>query len=240
MAHNLLKSPAPTPPGVAMARRGWTAGRMVALVTGSLLLLISLGLFCGAGALIWADQEQVHAGYLTTGTASYSTSGYAVAGDPVGLHGGWGWLGRFADRVQIRVASAVLGRPLFAGIAAAGPAERYLAGVGYTTVTAFGGRDVTEHPGTATPAAPAAALHWAVRAQGTGNLTLTWTVSEGDWMVVMMNPDGSRGIAVRADVAVSSSALPGLAGALLAAGVMLGLAGAGLVLVPVRLASVTS
>ncbi len=71
-------------------------------------------------------------------------------------------------------------------IAAAGSAERYLAGVSHATVVAFGDQAVTEHPGTEVPAAPAA-LHWAAQAQGAGNLTLTWTVTEGDWVVVVMN-----------------------------------------------------
>ena len=237
MAGNLLKDAAPLPPGPAMARRGWTAGRIIALATGSVLLLISLLLVGGAGLLTWADQEQLQAGYLTTSTASYSTGGYALASDPIALHGGWGWLGRFADKVRIRVTSAVPGRPLFAGIATADAAERYLAGVSHTTVAAIGVGDVTEHPGTAVPAAPAAALHWTARAEGTGNLTLTWTVTDGNWMVVVMNPDGSKGVIVRADVGVSSALLPSLASELLAAGGLLGVAAAALILVPVRLAT---
>ncbi len=235
MAGNLLKDAAPLPPGPAMARRGWTPGRIIALATGSALLLISLVLVAGSGMLAWADQEQLHAGYLTTSTASYSTGGYALAGDPISPHGRWGWLGRFADKVRIRVTSAVPGRPLVAGIAAAGSAERYLAGVSHATVVAFGDQAVTEHPGIAVPAAPAA-LHWAARAQGIGHLTLTWTVTEGDWIVVVMNPDGSKSVTIRADMAVSSAVLPALAGELLAAGLMLGLAADALIIVPVRLA----
>jgi hypothetical protein len=52
--------------------------------------------------LTWADQEQ-QGGYLTTGTAMYSTDGYALVSNPVNLHGPWGWLGRFAGDVRIRV-----------------------------------------------------------------------------------------------------------------------------------------
>ena len=86
-----------------------------------------------AGILTWADQEQLQAGYLTTITVSYSTGGYALASDPVVLHGRWDWLGRFADKVRIRVTSAVPGTPLFAGIATADAAERYLSHVCHTT-----------------------------------------------------------------------------------------------------------
>src|SRR5260370_37991551 len=65
---------------------GWTPGRVVALVAGSLLALVSLAFIAGGGALTWADAEQLHSGYLTTGTSSYSTSGYALARNPIDLH----------------------------------------------------------------------------------------------------------------------------------------------------------
>lgn len=235
MAGNLLKEAAPGPP--ATAGSGWTTGRILALATGSVLLLVSLVLIGGGGILTWADQEQLHSGYLTTGTATYSTGGYAVASDPVDLRGAWGWLGRLVGQVRIRVTSADPSRPLFVGIAAAGDAGRYLSGVGYATVAAFGDRDTTDHLGTAAPAAPASALPWAARAEGTGNLTLTWTVTDGDWIVVVMNRDASPGVTVRADAGVSSPALPWLAGELLAAGVLLGMAAAALIIVPARLAA---
>jgi hypothetical protein len=221
----------------AQASSGWTAGRVIALATGSVLALISLALIAGGGTLAWADTEQLRSGYLTTSTATYSTSGYALASDPIELHGAWGLLSLFADRVRIRISSSDPSRPLFAGIAAAGDVERYLGGVSYTTVGARGDHDVTDHPGAGVPAAPAAALPWAARAQGTGSLTLTWEVQDGDWTVVVMNQDASPGLTVRAEAGLSALALPWLAGELLAAGVLLGLTAGALIIVPVRLAS---
>jgi len=70
---------------IAPATSGWTAGRIVALVAGSVLLLISLVLIGAGGALTWADHQQLRSGYLTTSTTTYSTSGYALATDPVDL-----------------------------------------------------------------------------------------------------------------------------------------------------------
>jgi hypothetical protein len=217
------------------AASGWTAGRIIALATGSVLLLISLALIAGGGTLAWADQEQLRSGYLTTSTSTYSTSGYALASDPVKLHGGWGWLSQFVDRVRIRISSPDPSRPLFAGVAATGDVARYLGGVSYTTVNAH---DVTDHPGTGVPAAPAsAALPWAMQAQGTGSLTLSWEIRNGDWTVVVMNQDAVPGLTVRAEAGLSAVALPWLAGELLAAGVLLGLTAGALIIVPVRLAS---
>ncbi|HLI42789.1 MAG TPA: hypothetical protein VKV35_14250 [Streptosporangiaceae bacterium] len=233
MASDLQHETRPGPS--TSAKGGWTPGRIAAVTAGSVLALACLALLGGAGLATWADAE--HGGYLTTGTASYSTTGYALAGDPMSLPGGWGWLGRIAGKARIQVTPAVPGKPVFAAIAPAGAAQRYLADVGHTTVTAFGDDDVAEHPGTAAPAPPAAALPWAASAEGSGSVTLTWTVTEGDWTVLVMNPDGSGGLAVRVAVAVSSPLLPALAAELLGAGLLAGLAAGALILVPVRLAA---
>ena len=226
----------PAPPGPSAARAGWTAGRVITLVAGSALILLALVLLGVTGVLTWADQEQ-QGGYLTTGTVEYSTSGYALAGDPVSLPGLWGWLGRFAGEVRIQVAATGPGRPVFVAIGPAGDVSRYLAGVSYTSVTAFGDHHVTQHLGTAVPSLPSAAPHWAAQARGAGTQTLRWTVRSGDWMMVVMNPDGAPGVTVRADVGVSSPVLPALASALLVAGLMAGLIGAALVVIPARLAA---
>lgn len=226
----------PEPSDVAAARTGWTAGRVIALVAGSVLAVVSLLLLGGAGALTWADQ-QPQGGYLTTGTDTYYTGNYALASNPVRWHGGWGWLGRFAGEVRIRVTSVSPAKPVFVAIGPAAEVSRYLAGVSYASVTALGDRDVMQHPGTAVPAPPAFAVGWAAQAHGKGTQTLRWAVRSGEWTAVVMNPDGSPGISIRADVGVSSPVLPALAGELLAAGTMTGLAAAALIVVPARLAA---
>jgi hypothetical protein len=212
------------------AGSGWTTGRIIVLAAGSVLLLISLALIAGGATLVWADTEQVHSGYVTTTTATYSTRGYALASDSITLHS----QGLFVDEVRIRITSSDPSRPLFAGIAATGDVERYLSGVSYTTVD---GHDVTDHPGTEVPAAPAAALPWASRAQGTGTLMLTWAVRDGDWTVVVMNTDAHPGLSVRAEAGLSALALSWLAGELLGVGLLTGVTAAALIVVPVRLAS---
>ena len=60
------------------------------MVLGSLLAMVSLGLLGGGSTLMWADQALRQDGYVTTGTATYSTTGYALASERVDL--GWGWL----------------------------------------------------------------------------------------------------------------------------------------------------
>ena len=223
-------------PGRAAERAGWTVGRVIALVAGSVLALASLILLGGSGAVAWADQQQ-QGGYVSTGTATYSTGGYALASDPVRLHNGWSWLGWLVGDVRIRVTATSPAKPVFVAIAPAEDVSRYLTGVSYMTVTAFGDQDVVQHLGIAAPAPPATALGWSAQAEGTGRQTLRWTARAGDWMVVVMNPDGSPGVTVRADAGVSAPALPWLASELLVAGVIAGLLAAVLILIPVRLAT---
>jgi hypothetical protein len=208
----------------------------MALAAGSVLILLCMALLAGAGVLTWADQGQ-QGGYLTTGSGTYSTGGYALASDPVNLHGAWAWLGRFAGEVRIRVTATRAGQPIFVAIGPAADVSRYLSGVGYMSVTALGDHDVTQHPGNAVPAPPSAALHWAAQAHGAGTQTLRWTVRSGDWIVVVMNPDGTPGVTASADAGVSSPVLPALAGELLAAGFTAGLIGAALLVIPARLAA---
>lgn len=220
----------PAPPG-----NGWTAGRVITVVIGSLLAVISLGLLGGGGTLLWADQALRHDGYLTTGTATYSTSGYALASERVNL--GWGWLltGLIGDvRLQVTAGPA---RSVFVAI---GPADRvaaYLAGAAYTTVTGAGPDDLVSQQGTVRPAPPQTAGVWVSQVAGTGTQTLRWTAQTGDWMAVAMNPDGSAGLTVRADAGVSAPWLFQLAVESIVGGIAVGALSAALIVVPVRLAA---
>ena len=53
---------------------------------------------------------------------------------------------------------------------------------------------------------------------GPGTQTLTWTVKSGNWMVVVMNADGSRPLSVQASGGATLPALPWIATGLLVAG----------------------
>lgn len=222
--------PRPEPAG------GWTAGRVVTVIIGSVLVLVSLGLLGGGGTLVWAGQALRHDGYVTTGTAAYSTRGYALASEHVGL--GWGLLltGLVGD-VRLRVTAASPDRAVFVAI---GPADRvaaYLSGTAYATVTGTGTGGLAVHDGAGRPVPPRTAGIWVAQAAGTGTQVLRWTAQEGDWMAVAMNPDGSAGVAVHADAGVSAPGLSRLAVELITSGIVLGALSAALIWVPVRLAA---
>jgi hypothetical protein len=206
------------PPG----QGGWTTTRIVSMIAGSVLVLISLGLFGGGGTALWA-QTQKHRGYVDLGTASYSTPGYALASDTVQMHvagGGWDAASALIGTVRIQVTPVVGGGPVFVGIAPAGAAERYLTGVSYATVTGTTGHrgTYTEHAGSAPAVRPAMAGIWTAQAAGPGTQTLTWAVSSGNWMVVVMNAAGSQPVSVQVNAAATLPALPWIATGLLVAG----------------------
>jgi hypothetical protein len=78
---------------------------------------------------------------------------------------------------------------------------------------------------------------WVAQAEGTGTQALRWTAQAGDWTAVAMNPDGSAGLAVRADAGVSAPGLFQLAVEVIIGGILAGLLSAALIWVPARLAT---
>jgi hypothetical protein len=223
-------------PPSARPAGGWTPGRVVTVVLGSVLALISLGLLGGGGTALWADQALRHDGYVTTGTATYSTTGYALASERVDL--GWGsLLTGLIGEVRLRVTPVAPGRPVFVAV---GPADRvaaYLAGAAYTMVTGTGPDDRVSRSGAGRPEMPQTAGVWAAEVSGTGTQTLRWTAQAGGWTAVAMNPDGSPGLTVYADVGVSAPRLFELAVDLIIGGIAAGALAGAMILVPVRLAA---
>ena len=223
-------------------RAGWTAARIVSAVIGVLLALCSLGLLGAGGVALWASTTQRHGGNIDLGTWSYRSAGYAVVSSTAELYGATGGLPAprsLLGTVRISVTPAPGACPVFAGIAPAGAAGRYLAPVGYDTVRGITRHNVTYtgHHGGAPATAPARAGIWAAQAAGPGTQTLTWPDRGGSWTVAAMNANGSRPVAVRISVAASLPALPWIAAGLLAGGVLVLAAGVILIALPARRAA---
>jgi len=228
----------PAPGGRPAGPGGWTTGRIVATVIGAVLAACSVGLLGAGGTALWA-QAQRHGGYADLGTATYSAPGYAIASDTVGLHlasGGWDAGSALIGTVRIRVTPVSGTGAAFIGIAPAGTAARYLAGVDYATVRGAADHHGTyaEHAGSAPAVPPRLAGIWTAQASGPGAQTLTWAVRSGDWMVVAMNADGSRPVSMRVNVAATLPALPWIAAGLLGGGLAFLIGGVLLMVVPVR------
>ncbi|MEU4295288.1 DUF4389 domain-containing protein [Kribbella sp. NPDC026596] len=200
--------PAGSPP--RQPERQMSAGRTVALVLGVLVTLASLvGLSVG-GALLWLDQgRRDSAGFVTSDKVTLSTTGYALASDELTIDAGAAsvphrWFGDARVRVQM-----VGGGPVFVGLASTSDVRRYLSGVGYTTVTTVGPNSTTyaDHAGTAPATAPAELNIWRVQTAGSGEQTIIWPLENGDWTLVVMAPDGSKELSVRADAGATAPSL---------------------------------
>jgi len=209
---------------VAAPPARWNAGRIAAVVSGALLVLVSSSLLGAGGAALWADRTQRNAGYLTTGVHTFSTSGSALVTERTELgSAGVGWLYSpgLLGRVRIRVTPESAGPPLFVGIGPSADVDRYLSGVRQTVISEFFGDRVEAVDGGRTRATPAAQDFWVASDTGSGARTLVWEPSKGSWTVVVMNADGRPGISVGADLGARMSALLWIASGVLVAGAVL-------------------
>ena len=232
------------PPWTAPTRPagvGWTAPRVVALVLGVLLGLVSFGvLVAGAGAT-WLDNTQRDpAGYVVSGVRTFVTSTYALTSDRIDL-GGAGTVAPsgILGTVRVRVTATDPARPVFVGIATHAAAARYLAGISHDTVTDWASGITTLQPGAPglSPTLPGSVPIWAAQASGTGTQTVTWTPTAGNWTVVVMNPDASPGVAVTADAGATIPDLGWIGIGLLVGGGVLFVLAIALVVVPTVRAS---
>ena len=214
-------------------RHRWTAGRIVSVVAGAVLVLTAMGLLTGGSALLWADQNRRDAdGYLSVSN-TFATSTYALtteAVEPVPFTSPVG-------NVRIRVAATDPARAVFVGVAPADQVRAYLGGASYVTVTDPSTRALTVHSGTQAVVLPQDTTIWTVRASGTGTQTVSLPATGGDWALVVMNPDGAPGLDVRAEVGATAPGLGWIGTGVVIGGVLLLAGGVVLVAIPVHLAS---
>ena len=237
-------SPGPPPPAVpqhaAGGRTGWTAGRVVSAVIGSLLVLLGLGFAGAGGTLALAGATERDDGFLMTPTTALASDTYAIASEDaqVDTEGAPTWVpSAFLGEVRIH-ARADAGVPLFVGVAPTADVEGYLGDVARDTLREFRvGKAVLETTDGGAPATPPGEqTFWLAQATGT-DATLTWDLEDGDWTIVLMREDGTSGVA--ADVSTGAE-LPVLNAVVAVLFVLAGLSllvGALLIAVPVRNAS---
>jgi hypothetical protein len=183
-----------------------SAGKIVLLVLGIIILLISLGLMAIGGTSLWANARYVdNAGFLTSDTLNIQRDSHAVVAGPIEV-----------DNVALRVLRAMgiitvfefegqnnnSSKQIFMGVTDQAELENYLNNVAYDEITSFdfGWRpnldDVRyiNHPGSSLPSSPTSESIWTESVVGNGVQTLVWETEEGRHSIVMMNSDGSRGV----------------------------------------------
>jgi hypothetical protein len=195
--------PAPKP-----SRSGRDRVGTISVAAGVVLIVLAGILTVGAVAL-WTAKQALpdEDGFFTTPPARCSVATFAITSEKLRVH---------IDGVDELTPSSLLGdgrvtvesrgeSQVFVGIADSDSVETYLDGVARTTmvpVRAFEERrlPVCETSGGQPPsAAPSWLPIWTTYAQGHGRQVITWPFQEGDWTVVVMNADGSRGLDVTVD-----------------------------------------
>jgi len=207
--------PIPTVP----SRTSWGAGRILAVVFGAILVLPSLGSFAAGGVLLWAHTSERDAhGFLNTGTETFRSDTFAITSERIALQEeGWAWVHSALGTVRVRVSGVDPTRAMFVGIARQADVNGYLSGVAHAETTNLTGSTRTIG-GSGLPARPGDQSFWVASSTGAGTQTATWQAEGGDWSIVAMNADGSRGIAVDASVGATVPALRNVSIGLLAGG----------------------
>jgi hypothetical protein len=216
-------------PVEAPARRG-TAARVVLIIVGIVAGIVAFALLVGGCALVAIDQTQRDDdGFLMSPTRDFESPTYAIVSESADIDsdGGEWALDTFLGTVRIRSESE---RSVFVGIGPAAEVDRYLEGVEYDVVDdldSSGDPEYSRRSGSAPSAGPDTETFWVASSSGAGEQTLEWDPEDGDWRVVVMNEDASRGVAADMSIGAELDSVLWigigllLLGALLAAGAAL-------------------
>jgi hypothetical protein len=218
-------TPPPWSAPTAAPRRSWGPGRVVALVLGVLLLLPGLALLGAGGTLLWADWTSRSDGFVVSPDETFSTQGYALVSERIELSTDADWVPVSAALGTARVEVTGPGADaVFVGIAPVADATAYLGDVQRTVIDDLGFDSASaadQRPGGAPSGPPADQDIWTASASGSGTQQLTWEPAEGDWMLVVMNADGSAGLQVEARAGAEFPALDAIGWGVLVGGVLL-------------------
>ena len=224
-----IQSPAPA---AAPRRGGWKPMRVFGAVSGSVLALIGTVMALGGAAVIRVHAfERDDDGFYSTGTELIETGGAAVITEGLDL-------GTTADTApddflgELRVTAQSTGDgDVFLGVAPKADVASYLAGVEHSVLTDVDDPTYRDVTGGDRAAPPADQSIWAAQAQGSGSQVLDWDVEGGEWAIVLMNADGSQGVAADASLGLNLSWAIWVGIGLLIAGVALTAGGIVLALV---------
>jgi len=219
--------------------RGISVGKILALIFGGLLLLVSFGIIAGGGAIIWAQNTMMTPeGFMMSGPFRLHTSTWALAVqnidigmDPDAMKGIWE--PTMADIVTIKLmaSSNDPSKDVFIGIASAEDAEAYLNGVSYDEIQKLswqyspwqGGVPTvtyTLHSGSPPTQPPSTVTFWAASAHGSGEQTIEWVPKSGTYWIIVMNADVLKDIDINMQLGAKVPILSGIANGLIVGGII--------------------
>ncbi len=181
-----------------------SAGKIVLLVFGVIIVVVAVGLVFGGGSLMWLERTHGDGeGFLASDTIDIERNSYAVVTGPIELDDValdvLDWMG-IATAFGVEASNNDPSKQIFLGIAEESDVESYLDDVTYDEMTLADGcclsfrPSYTTHAGTSQPGAPASQDFWSVRALGDGTQAIEWETEVGSYSIVLMNGDGSAGL----------------------------------------------
>ena len=222
-----------------------SAGKIILLVFGVIIILISIGLIFAGGALIWADANHIDdEGFINSdiiqiarGSCAVMTGSIDIDEEALRVLKWWGLITVF----EIEGGSNNPSKQIFIGVAEESDLKAYLSGVDYDEMT-LNNRGwlssltpaYTNHPGSSAPATPTSGTFWIESAYGTGTQTLAWETEVGSHSIVLMNDDGSSGIDLSMVFKVKIPPIIGLSIGLLIGGIVVLIIGGLMVYFAVR------
>jgi hypothetical protein len=186
------------PPTTAPVRT--PAGRTGAMIGGGVLATVGAVIALTGGAVLAIGGSD---GTFTSDHENVSSTTHALVSEVASIDGSRE-LSDALGRPHVRVNSDS-GQPVFVGVARKADVDSYLAGVEIDRVTdidddAFGigsgdgfALDKTHMSGAAHPKPPATQSFWVAKSTGS-TANLDWKVRDGNYRLVIMNADGSRGV----------------------------------------------
>ncbi len=215
----------PATPVEGAARQGWTAGPILAVIFGSLFALVSLGMLTGGGIALWADQTQREGGFVTSPSAELDSDAYAIVSDDIAIHvDGPDWILPDVILGDVRLRATSDQGSIFVGVARTRHVESYLNGVSIATVPDLFGYEARHLPagnGGAPSTEPGDQIFWLASSEGTNRQSIRWPLTNGSWRLVVMNSDGSAGVAFEGDIGAEVPPLGAIGiGLLIAGGVL--------------------
>jgi hypothetical protein len=189
------------PPTSAPVRQ--SAGRTGAVIGGSILATVGSVLALGGGGVLAVGGSD---GTISSGHDDVSTPTSALVSEVATING----THEFTDalghpRVRVNADAVRSDQPVFVGVGRKADVDRYLAGAEIDRVTDFDvdpiTLDTSRISGTAHPKPPASQSFWVAKASGS-TANLDWKVRDGNYRLVIMNADGSRGVATQSQFEV--------------------------------------
>jgi hypothetical protein len=229
------------------ARRS-AGGKILALIFGGLLLLVSFSILAGGAALMWAqDTMTTPEGFMMSKPIRLQTSSYALDVQSLDIHMEPGalrgiWNPTPADIITLKLVASSNdpSKDVFIGIARAEDAADYLNGVSYEEIQRLswdyspweeGVPAVTyvPHPGSPPTRPPSTVTFWTASAHGSGEQTIEWVPATGSYWIVAMNADVLKDVDIDVQLGAKIPILSGIGDGLIVAGII-GLVASGLII----------